>query len=178
MGKLSTKISKNLNTVVEEINNSNPEELLNSGVKAKNKRTKINNEENSLFESLNVSNDSPKTYEEVCENDLNLAKEKQLPEPDFDYRNFYEKGDIIYYVQYHSTLNEKTIHKLYIRTIYPRMIVGTAEKGYCHCINYNERNNLFKSLIDANNFSNSIELEKVNITDEITINHLKDSEEE
>ena len=172
MGKISTKVSNGLGAAIAEakakINGEEPnvEELLNTGVEAQQKRkrrTKAEMEATKESESYVIYDESqkangPMTYEEACEYDLKRAIEKEFPEPDFDFRNFYEKGQIVYYVHIIETLGVKEVKKLYLRTIYPRMIIGTEEKSYCQCIGYSDRDRIFITSRDADIYSDSIVL--------------------
>lgn len=94
--------------------------------------------------------DGPETFEEFCERDIQRAHEKNLPEPDYDFRNEYVKGQRIYYVNMTTHfVNEKQLLNLTIRTIYPRMIVAVEEKSMCHCIGYNQRHDIFVDYLAA-----------------------------
>ena len=97
-------------------------------------------------------------HEEFCQWELEKAKLKGVPEPDFDFRNYYEKGQTVYFVRVMEALGEKKIKKLYLRTIYPRMMVGSEEKSCCHCIGYNERDRIFLTPRDAEAYFKSIDI--------------------
>lgn len=170
MGKISDKVSNGLGTAIaevkaklnENINEENAtEELLNSGVKAQKKRKKEKEiDDNSLFKTFEPKEEPrPKTHEEFCELQLKKAHERGLPDPDFDFRNHYEQGEIVYYVRYSELLGTKEIHKVYLRTIDPRMMVGSQEKSYCHCIGYNQRNQVFRTPKEADSFYKSLKIE-------------------
>ena len=82
-------------------------------------------------------------------------------------RNFYEKGQIIYFIHIlRGGINTKELKKLKIRTIYPRMMVCNEEKACCQCIGYNERDLIFDTPRDADvvyktiNLADEKELEK------------------
>lgn len=173
MAKLSKRISSNLKNAVKkaseelgvesteensqeisEETESSVEELLQSGVKAAKKRKAKSSEEKEPVEMVPM-----KTYEQICEEDLAKAQAKGLPDPDFDFRNYYVQGTNKWYVRVLPTLGEKSIHEVFLRTIYPRMIVGSEQKSGCHCIGYKERDCLFGSYLDAKRFFDSIDME-------------------
>lgn len=175
MGKISSEVSKGLGAAIAEaqakmsgnVNETDTEALLNSGVEAQKKRkrrTKAEieadkqSEDNSLFEALEIKKEEPrpKNHEEFCELELKKAHDKGLPEPDFDFRTVYEKGETVFYVRIVEILGEKDVKKVFLRTIYPRMMVGSEEKACCHCIGYNERDRIFKTLKEANAYCKSI----------------------
>ena len=166
--------------------NTNAEDLLNSGVtahKKRHRRTKAeieaakaaeanqNNEEsNSLFEEI-IPEEKPednrpewekrsaKSHEEFCEWELEKAKLKGKENPDFDFRNFYENGQVIYYILIlRGGIQTKELKKLKIRTIYPRMMVCNEEKACCQCIGYGDRNLVFETLQEAEAMFKTINL--------------------
>lgn len=197
MGKISNEVSKELNSAIAEvtakINNEPPiktnveenetevEQLLNSGAMAQKKRHRrtkaeieadklaaTTEEPNSLFEEILPETEkdnrpewekrSAVNHDEFCEWELQKAKLKNLPEPDFDFRAFYEKGCIRYFVRILPKLGEKQIHKLNLRTIYPRSIVGSEDKACCQCIGYAERNQIFDTYHEAKAFYDSVNI--------------------
>ena len=202
MGKISSQVSKGLGATIQEVKNKinddiSPKELLNSGAetqKKRHRRTKAEiqaekeakaakSQDNSLFEALDIHEESKKKEiednrpewekrsakdnDEFCEWELEKAKLKGLENPEFDFRNFYEKGQTIYFIHIlRGGINTKELKKLKIRTIYPRMMVCNEEKACCQCIDYNERDLIFDTPRDADvvyktiNLADEKELEK------------------
>ena len=123
-------------------------------------RQEADSESNSLFDSLAVSGKEeevrPKNHEEFCELEIKKAHEKDLPDPDFDFRNYYEKGQTVWYVRVQERLGEKETIKVFLRTIYPRTLIGSEEKSCCHCIGYQERNQVFETPREAEAYSKSL----------------------
>ena len=191
---LGTAIQEVKNKINDDIS---PKELLNSGAetqKKRHRRTKAEiqaekeakaaeSQNNSLFEALDVYEEfqeeevednrpewekrSAKDNDEFCEWELEKAKLKGLENPEFDFRNFYEKGQTIYFIHIlRGGINTKELKKLKIRTIYPRMMVCNEEKACCQCIGYNERDLIFDTPRDADvvyktiNLADEKELEK------------------
>jgi hypothetical protein len=138
------------------------ENLLNVGVEILNQRK----EEETISTSVedNTKDNKPyeeakgMSYEETCENDLKVAKEQNKEEPDFDFRNLYEKGDIVYYILKTETfVKRKELVKLKLRTIYPRMMVGVEDNNAgCHCIGFKQKDMVFINLIDANAYYDAL----------------------
>lgn len=169
-----------------KINGDNSTEaLLNSGViahKKRHRRTKTeieaaraaeanqNEENNSLFEEIIPKKEeednrpewekrSAKDHEEFCEWELEKAKLKGLKEPDFDFRNFYENGQVVYYILIlKGGIQTKELKKLKIRTIYPRIMVCNEEKACCQCIGYENKDLIFETLHDAEAMFKTINL--------------------
>lgn len=100
------------------------------------------------------------TPEEFCAQELQKAKEKQLENPDFDFRDFYNVGDQIWFVRIgrHKWYG-KSMKYLKIRTIYPRMMVGLLERGEACCIEYSERDQIFSNSTDAKAFFESLNMQ-------------------
>lgn len=184
MAKLSDKID--LSSALKEagiaVGSEEPQEetpvesLLNSGVKAHKERKKKQEkkapeteaaEENSLFAELIPKEEKPdgkqeekwpKTYEETCEYDLRRAHEKGWPDPDFDFRKIYSKGQRMWFVRILAALGEKEIIEVVLNTIYPRMIVAVQPKAFCHCIGYSMQDQLFYNQKDAQQFYDTVQV--------------------
>lgn len=120
----------------------------------KTKKTKetVTNSEDKAFEEFHGL-----TYEEVCEKDLKEAKEQGKEDPDFDFRNLYEKGDEVYYVMVTDNfIKRKEMVRLKLRTVYPRMMVGVEESFGCHCIGFKQKDMVFINVVDANTYYDSL----------------------
>lgn len=181
------------------------ETLLNSGAEAQKKRKRRTKaeievdkqaeitEENSLFEALDLPDDpneednrpewekrNARNHDEFCQWELEKAQLKGLPEPDFDFRNIYEKGDIVFYVRIIELLGEKEVKKVFLRTIYPRMMVGSEEKACCHCIGYNERDRIFRTPKEADDYCKAFKLSSKYASEETKQrkNNMNEGEEE
>lgn len=170
---------------------TSPEELLNSGAetqKKRHRRTKaeiqvekeakaIESQDNSLFEAFDIHEEfqeeeiednrlewekrRAKDFDEFCEWELQKAKINNLEDPDFDFRNFYEKGQTVYYIRIlNGNINTKELKKLKVRTIYPRSIVCNEEKTCCQCIGYAQRDLIFTNYVDANTAYDTINMEE------------------
>lgn len=101
--------------------------------------------------------DSHETQEEFCQWEIEKAHLENKPEPDFDYRLFYQKGDKVYLVRYYDSLNTKEIIYMTLRTVYPRMLIGVVDKQYCQCAGISDRDNIFYNRQDAMDYFNSIQ---------------------
>lgn len=182
MAKISTQVSKGLGDAIAEakaktkgnaeanINEPNDiedsstqevEALLNSGTEAQKKRkrrtkaemeaARQEEEESSVIETTSMSHD------EFCEFELKQAAEKGYEDPEFDFRNFYEKGQTIYYVHVLHDFGEKEIIIAKLRTIYPRMMVAATE-ACCQCIGYHDRDQVFLKKKEADTYYASLKL--------------------
>lgn len=91
------------------------------------------------------------TYNEVCDTVLKKAQSNNLSDPDFDFRHYYSKGEIIYYV-YNSDINSPFIKELKINTVYPRIITAAEDKGMIYSIDYRDRDCIFRIKRDADEY--------------------------
>lgn len=146
-------------------------ELLNSGVVAHQNRQEAGSKSNARKstsrnkKSVEKAEDEPQkesrmmTHDEFCEKELQEAHEKGFEDPDFDFRQEYFKGQQIYYVRiFRTRIREKRIIPLKVRTVYPRSIVGCEDKGQCVCMGYQERDQIFRNIVDANAYYDTIDL--------------------
>ena len=99
------------------------------------------------------------TNDECAELEKLRAQEKELEEPDFDFRNLYHSGDIIYYVWINYLTGDKQLLKLTVRTVYARSMVAWEEKGCAHMIGYTTRDWIFWDLREAEAYYKSVKVE-------------------
>lgn len=103
--------------------------------------------------------EKPLTYEEFCEAQIKKAHEENLENPDYDFRNFYQRGDVIWFVRVNKQKwYGKVMRQLKVRTVYPRMMVTILESGEACCIGYPEKDQIFMYKTDAQNFFDSVDL--------------------
>lgn len=168
MGKLSEKI--NLSDAVEKALKAQQPEVISDTSGSMNESGTVtvikgnDIKENSLFAEFlpqkkpEVKEKKPMNLEEFCEYELEQAKLMGKPEPDFDFRNEYFKGQKVYFVRIIESLGEKSVIELVLRTIYPRMMVGSEQKTGCHCIGYNMRDQVFLTQKDAAAYYDSVQI--------------------
>lgn len=184
MGKLTKRIAGGMKKSVKKAIRETPEnaqdapessaaqELLQSGVKAHKARSGTNTASdegsNSLFQELGLEEEQVqepmqqekkmKTIEDICNEEIERAHRENLELPDFDFRNYYEKGQHLWFVRYHTKLNSKELVEFIVRTVYARMVVGSQPKSICHCVSVNMRHQLFEDKRDAQAFYDSLKL--------------------
>ena len=140
------------NEIIQENNDLSFDDVLNE--------LNINNLDSDNQETkLNKKDKAELSFEEFCQRELDEARERNKEDPDWDYRNYYCKGQTVYVVRvYNYFLKEKKILTLKLRTVYPRMLIGIDDFG-CECIGFNERNNIFENIVDANTYYEGIDAE-------------------
>lgn len=93
-----------------------------------------------------------KTTDDICREKLQEAIDKNLPDSDFDFREKYQKGNIVYFVEYNKFSNSVDYNKITITTVYPRFVVGFVDNGEAHPFGYSDRNNVFNLPKDAERY--------------------------
>lgn len=100
-----------------------------------------------------------KSLDEICEEQLQKARNENLPQPNFDFRNDYFKGQLIYYIKVNEFCGKKDIMKLKISTVYPRLIVAHEEQGVFHYIGFSEADMIFFTLAECERVFINLEVE-------------------
>lgn len=100
-----------------------------------------------------------KTVEEICEEQIQRAKDKGLPNPDFDYRETYSKGQIIYYIETNELCGTKKLLELKISSVYPRAVIAFEDMGMGHTIGIESEEFIFLNRREAESVYNNIVVE-------------------
>lgn len=156
------------------------------GIDSNSLRTKLCSKEEQDSKQNNTQDDKPQDPFEQAEQIINELKEKPKEKeetdkyPGFDFNDSYVKGQTIFYVRVHEAIGVKDVLELKLRTIYPKMLVGSLDKGACYCIGPESSDMVFisrKDAVDAYNNINIKAYKDVNFKDELGDIILKDTEE-
>lgn len=167
------------------------------GIDVKSLRTKIDSEEIQIEKpkgkrgrkkkvvepSENISKETEtqdplQQAEEMLNPQEEEPRKKSTKYPDFDFNNFYEKGQIIYFLRALPSMGYKDIIKARIRTIYPDLLIACEEKGMTHCIGVDQKDLIFNTKCDAVIASDKIKVEEVyNPDDGIENMEIKEEED-
>ena len=113
---------------------------------------------------------SASNHEEFCDWELQKAHLKNLENPDFDFRDYYEKGQTIYFISLlNGSIKTKEMMRLKVRTVYPRLIVALEEKSCCQCIGYESRSYIFTTTTEASEMYDTIDLEDEKEVEKLSI---------
>lgn len=82
-----------------------------------------------------------------------------MNDPDFNFAEYYAKGENIYYVSVNDWIGTKELVELKIRTIYPRTIIGYEDNAGCHVIGYNNKDRIFRDKGEAQQYVKTIKVE-------------------
>lgn len=129
-------------------------------IKPINKKTKKTKEKSQPKKKKN-SNESfmgfGLTTEQICDNMLKEAKLYELENPYFDFRNDYERGEIIYYVYRNKITKTVSLKELKVSTVYPRAVIGYQDKGEAICVDYTDRDYVFRTPKEAEKCLKSVQ---------------------
>ena len=89
------------------------------------------------------------TTDEDAEQMIKNAINKHFPEPDFDYRKEYAKGQIIWFLDYNKVCNTVDLLDLKINTVYSRVLIAYIDNGEARCIDYGLRDFIFTTPSEA-----------------------------
>lgn len=134
----------------------------NSGYKLEDflsQKQELDKKNQKLTEDIKENLGRMKTIAEVCEEQIQRAKDKNLPQPDFDYRNSYEKGQIIYYIDVNELIGKKQLLELKISSVYPRAIIAYEDKGMGYTIGYEDEDMIFSTRKEADSVFSNITVE-------------------
>ncbi len=106
-------------------------------------------------------NDKMLTTNDVANQEMENAKIMNLPEPDFDFRSLYKKGDKVYFTRILPNLGIKELLALTIQIVYARTLIAFEAKGSCYVIGYKKRNFVFANRAEALDMFESVEVKEV-----------------
>lgn len=170
IASLRTKVSSNEEKEIKEKpkNKKKKEQLKDKNIK-----------EDPFIQAEKIVNDSFDTNDN--DNEIEKPKDKKQEKfPGFDFNNYYEKGQKIFYIRVHKKLGIKDFLELKIRTIYPKMIVGCEEKRATVCIGPDTKDLIFTDRRSATQAYDNIEIKDfkdINIKDELGDAGIQDMED-
>lgn len=146
----------------------------NEPVKEKKKRGRKKKEEHvEQQEQSSTTEKSSAQVEQATEESESKEEQKPVKHPEFDFNDYYEKGQVIFYIKVNRILGTKDFYSLKIRTIYPNMIVACEEGKAVQCIGYDTKDMIFTSRTIAKQ-----EYDKIEIAPRFTPSKLKLEEDE
>lgn len=114
-------------------------------------------------------------------NNKEETKEEKIEKfPGFDFNNYYEKGQKIFYIRIIEKLGIKEFLELKIRTVFPKMIVACEEKKSTVCIGPDRKDLIFTDRRSATQIYDSIEIKDfkdINPKDELGDTEIEDTED-
>lgn len=92
------------------------------------------------------------TVEEVSERQIQKAKERGDENWESDFRNDYEYGQRIYYVEINPLCHTKEVLELYVGTVYAKTMIAWVEKGEAHPISMEDADKIFREEKEARKY--------------------------
>jgi len=92
---------------------------------------------------------------------------KVLQDPDFNFNDFYEKDQTIYFIRYFEKLGSKELLTLKIRSIYPRFMVACEDKQATVCMGPDVKDFIFLDKRLAKEVFEGIKVRQVNYTSDL-----------
>ncbi len=125
-------------------------------------------------ESVEELKDPFEQAEQIMKESTNSKEDKKEEKPEqypgFDFNDYYEKGQKIFYIRLIEKLGIKELLELKIRTIYPKMIIACEEKSCTQCIGPYAKDLIFTDRQTAVEVYDSIDVKTykdVNIKEEL-----------
>lgn len=75
-----------------------------------------------------------------------------MNDPYFNFGEYYSKGDTLYYIYNNELMSSRELIKVSVRTIYPRVIIGTDEEGRSFTIDISEADRIFREKAKAEKY--------------------------
>jgi hypothetical protein len=89
---------------------------------------------------------------EVSENMIKRAKARGLENWEQDFRNDYEKGQKIYYVEINDLCHTKELLECYVGTVYSKVMIVWVDRGESHTIGIDDADKIFRDEKEAKKY--------------------------
>lgn len=123
--------------------------------KVKIKETKVQSKDidrSHMFISGSLSADK------ISEKAILKAKEQGKENWEQDFRNDYEKGQKIYYVEINDLCHTKELLELYIGTVYSKVIIAWVDRGESHTIGMDDADKIFRDEKEARKYYQKVRI--------------------
>lgn len=99
-----------------------------------------------LFTSRSMS------IEQVSERAIQKAKERGDENWEQDFRNDYEQGQKIYYIEINELCHTKELLELYVGTVYSKVMIAWVDRGEAHTIGIEDADKIFREEKEARKY--------------------------
>lgn len=97
-----------------------------------------------------------KTVEQVSTQAIQKAQERGDTNWEQDFRNDYEQGQKIYYVEINELCHTKELLELYVGTVYSKVMICWVEKGESHSIGMDDADKIFREEKEARKYYSKV----------------------
>ena len=98
--------------------------------------------------------------EKVSDHMINRAKEQGKTNWEQDFRNDYEKGQKIYYVEINDLCHTKELLELYVGTVYSKVIIAWVDRGESHTIGMDDADKIFRDEKEARKYYQKVRVKE------------------
>lgn len=95
---------------------------------------------------------SGKSIDQISTQAINRSKERGDENWEQDFRNDYEKGQKIYYVEINELCHTKELLELYVGTVYSKVMVCWVDRGESHSIGIDDADKIFRDEKEAKKY--------------------------
>lgn len=93
-----------------------------------------------------------KTIEQVSTQAIQKAQERGDTNWEQDFRNDYEQGQKIYYVEINELCHTKELLELYVGTVYSKVMICWVDRGESHSIGMDDADKIFRNEKEARKY--------------------------
>ena len=97
-----------------------------------------------------------KTVEQVSTQAIQKAQERGDANWERDFRNDYEQGQKIYYVEINELCHTKELLELYVGTVYSKVMICWVDRGESHSIGMDDADKIFREEKEARKYYNKV----------------------
>ena len=98
------------------------------------------------------------SIEQVSERAIQKAKERGDENWEQDFRNDYEQGQKIYYVEINELCHTKEVLELYVGTVYSKVMIAWVDRGEAHTIGIGDADKIFREEKEAKKYYSKVRI--------------------
>ncbi len=96
------------------------------------------------------------SVDNLSDQQINRAKERGDENWEQDFRNDYESGQKIYYVEINELCHTKEVLELYVGTVYSKVMIAWVDRGEAHSIGIEDADKIFKEEKEAKKYYSKV----------------------
>ena len=98
------------------------------------------------------------SVDKLSDQQINKAKERGDENWESDFRNDYESGQKIYYVEINELCHTKELLELYVGTVYSKVIIAWVDRGESHSIGIKDADKIFRDEKEAKKYYSKVRI--------------------
>ena len=96
------------------------------------------------------------SVDKLSDQQINKAKERGDENWEQDFRNDYESGQKIYYVEINELCHTKELLELYVGTVYSKVMIAWVDRGEAHTIGIEDADKIFREEKEAKKYYSKV----------------------